>query len=431
MSFGNVHAFTFDDDHEPAAAPAGELTRFGQLDLSDDHDDDDDLDDGPGRAVDLSDGPAPKLTDAQERAQLGLTLIAPASGQVAGDASGAWYGAGAQPKQGPRSGKHLGRHDNTGGDVFLTCKASGVSGATKDGQAITGTATESPAQRAMRLAGITFGYELEPALRILPDGGTGRDPNVPRNYVVRSDTRAAVGIVSEGYGLLQPDVLLLVDDVAGELGVKIERAGCLKGGAVLFLQTGMEDFEGPGGRRFRTRALVSTSADGSSSFCLAFNQLAVDCRNFFASVLGAKHGVTRVKHTAGAATKVDAIRRALKAHPKHAAAVRERLLTWASRSVTEREIREHFLPEAFGYEPGTQQADLPGRTRNRVERFWDSYQYAPGADPGNWFGVAQGWTNLTSHGWNSEESSDQDLFLGAAGKATAKGLQLVHQLALN
>ena len=87
-----------------------------------------------------------------------------------------------------------------------------------------------------------------------------------KHVLFRSDTGAALGVVSDGYKVVQPsDVLEFFREWAEQGGLTIESAGVLFGGKRYFATAKLADAVSLDGGRDKVvpYALLSTSADGS------------------------------------------------------------------------------------------------------------------------------------------------------------------------
>lgn len=114
----------------------------------------------------------------------------------------------------------------------------------------------------------------------------------------RSDTKDALGVVSDGYKVVQPrDVLAFFRDWAQAGGMTIESAGVLFGGKRYFATAKLADGVCVDGYADKVvpYALLSTSADGSLATEARWTTVRVVCNNTLTMARGGKAAV-RVTH---------------------------------------------------------------------------------------------------------------------------------------
>jgi phage/plasmid-like protein (TIGR03299 family) len=116
----------------------------------------------------------------------------------------------------------------------------------------------------------------------------------------RSDTGAELGIVGDGYKIVQPiDVLEFFRSTIDDNGYKFETAGSLKGGRVIWALAATGEGAAIGGSRdiVKPYLLLSTSLDGSSATTSKFTTVRVVCNNTLTMSLGSKDQSTiKVSH---------------------------------------------------------------------------------------------------------------------------------------
>lgn len=115
----------------------------------------------------------------------------------------------------------------------------------------------------------------------------------------RSDTGAALGVVSESYKIVQPaETLEFFRDLVASQGYVLETAGNLFGGARFWAlaRTGTESTIGKGDR-IKQFLLLSTSADGTLATTARDTAVRVVCNNTLQLSHGAKsNGIVKVTH---------------------------------------------------------------------------------------------------------------------------------------
>jgi phage/plasmid-like protein (TIGR03299 family) len=147
--------------------------------------------------------------------------------------------------------------------------------------------------------------------------GEGFEPIPNKTAWVRDDTRAVLGVFSEGYQghgyneWLINNVASIVDTSAGDLA--IGSAGLLKGGAVAWVQIETADtVKTEQGFDFRPFLLATTSFDGTVATQYGNKVQATVCDNTLEAALGEKGQVFKLKHTKNSGMKIADAREALK-----------------------------------------------------------------------------------------------------------------------
>lgn len=125
----------------------------------------------------------------------------------------------------------------------------------------------------------------------------------------RSDDGAFLGIVGDGYELIQNSEAFTFCDtlLAAADGAKYESAGGLGNGEQIWVMARIPeaDFIIDGGDEHRAYLLVATSHDGSMSYTAKLVDTRVVCANTLAVALGEHGSAFRVKHTASAKQRMD------------------------------------------------------------------------------------------------------------------------------
>lgn len=120
-----------------------------------------------------------------------------------------------------------------------------------------------------------------------------------RHVLFRSDSKAPLGVVSDGYKIVQPrQVLEFFAHVAEENKIQLHTAGVLNGGRQYWAlaKTG-QDFKLAGIDRVAGYVLLATSADGSLATTAKPTTVRVVCSNTLAMSMGDGHKAIRVKHS--------------------------------------------------------------------------------------------------------------------------------------
>lgn len=138
-----------------------------------------------------------------------------------------------------------------------------------------------------RVQRATIRYATE---RLTPDAALHNLKTIEDKIVLfRSDTGAPLGVVSDGYKVVQPvEVLEVFREWAEAGGLTIESAGVLFGGRRYFATAKLADAVGVDGARDRIApyALLSTSADGSLATEGRWTGVRVVCNNTLSMARG-------------------------------------------------------------------------------------------------------------------------------------------------
>jgi phage/plasmid-like protein (TIGR03299 family) len=118
-----------------------------------------------------------------------------------------------------------------------------------------------------------------------------------KHVLLRSDTKAALGLVSDNYKIVQPrEVMEFFRDLTEEAGMTLETAGCLHGGKRFWALAKVTSDEAilDGADKVGGYVLLSTSADGSLATEARYTTVRVVCQNTlsFARALRAAVKVT-------------------------------------------------------------------------------------------------------------------------------------------
>lgn len=120
--------------------------------------------------------------------------------------------------------------------------------------------------------------------------------------IVRLDTDADLGTVSDGYGLVtNPEIFQLAIDASGQLGdgAVIESCGSFKGGKTVFCLVRLATFgvKGPlGSDEVAQYALVSSGHDGKGGIHVLLTGTRVVCMNTWAMAVGSSRAISHTKN---------------------------------------------------------------------------------------------------------------------------------------
>lgn len=155
--------------------------------------------------------------------------------------------------------------------------------------------------KAIELAKMGWGTVCEQLT--LPDGqgGSIKAPNAfatVRDDLPRTDPRRILGVVSSRYHPIQnAEAFGMLDELCGESGARIETAGTLKNGRVVWMMavsptktTVVDDF-------IARYLLVSSSHDGSKALTIMFTPVRVVCWNTLNWAMGGQQNKVTVRHS--------------------------------------------------------------------------------------------------------------------------------------
>lgn len=192
----------------------------------------------------------------------------------------------------------------------------------KLGTVIPGYATTAEAQRLARLDWLV---STEPAFVSVP-GGYAEAPGAM--LTVRSDLLGpdrVLGIVGDRYSPIQNrDLFDFLDTLAGEGGAKVDTAGSLKGGRLVWALAKLPTAMKIGADIVDRYLLVSTSHDGSAAMQATVTPIRVVCYNTLSAALHSSASDARAQmHKARAGQPIAPNRITI----RHTSAARERIKT--------------------------------------------------------------------------------------------------------
>lgn len=117
---------------------------------------------------------------------------------------------------------------------------------------------------------------------------------------VRSDSGAVLGVVSDGYQVVQNvEAFRFLDDVLGTDELQFETAGSLHGGRQVWVLARRPDHVEVAGDQVATFVFVASSHDGSMSVTAAVTPVRIVCANTLGWALEGASQAFRMRHTAG------------------------------------------------------------------------------------------------------------------------------------
>src|SRR5271154_1490613 len=166
----------------------------------------------------------------------------------------------------------------------------------------------------------------------------------------RSDDGAFLGIVGDGYQLIQnAEAFTFCDDLLAQAdGAKYESAGGLGNGEQIWVMARIPeaDFTIDGGDEHKAYLLVSTSHDGSQSLIMKLVDERVVCANTLAIAMSERGTSFRVKHTASAKARMEYALQQLSRVKDTAVSLKTKMLRLAETKLT-RESSAAILERLF------------------------------------------------------------------------------------
>lgn len=117
---------------------------------------------------------------------------------------------------------------------------------------------------------------------------------------VRSDNQSVLGVVSDGYQVVQNvEAFRFLDDVLGTDELQFETAGSLHGGRQVWVLARRPEHVEVAGDKVGTYVFVASSHDGSMSVTAAVTPVRIVCANTLGWALDSAQQAFRMRHTAG------------------------------------------------------------------------------------------------------------------------------------
>lgn len=244
-----------------------------------------------------------------------------------------------------------------------------------------------------REAGMEWNAEKVPVEYVTAKGPMQADG---MNVLYRSDTGAALSVVSDRYQPVQPQqVIDFYRDLCKHHDFKMETAGCLRDGKVIWgLARTEKSLMLPGADRVNQFVLLSTSFDGSMATTGRWTSVRVVCNNTLQSAVGGKAEFS-LRHSS--VFDADAAKQALVPQDSWDQFV-ENARKLAETPVTPEQSVEYFMGV---YHDVMRGQTLTPRQNTSVEktvrRLVEQLQFAPGAAMASARGTAWGLVNAVTH----------------------------------
>lgn len=163
---------------------------------------------------------------------------------------------------------------------------------------------------------------------------------------VRSDTRRVLGVVGDGFSVVQnTDLAALVYAAAGAEDVKIESAGSLRQGRDVFFCARLGSFKIGDRDETLTYALFANSHDGSKSLSVSPTTVRVCCKNTLRAALSGAEAArltVNLRHSSGLAERLPDVRACLRGAAAFAKHEEDKARALADRSMTDLEAATFF-----------------------------------------------------------------------------------------
>lgn len=236
-------------------------------------------------------------------------------------------------------------------------------------------------------AGLEWEPELQPIYRHVADDDGGRFVLVPEHkVVVRDDTQAALGTVTDTFSLVDHGVMgEILETILGLENVKFETAGSCRGGSQVWALAYLDEPIAVAGDDTATYPFVAllNSHDGSGACKVLPTSVRVVCWNTYnaASMQGEKSGQQfTFRHTAGVLDRIEDAKKAL--HGVRDAAARWVNLADELHKITASEAQLAEFIAGFIPEPAAE--IVSKRVRNNIDQarsmFEAIYRNSPTTD---------------------------------------------------
>ncbi len=287
-------------------------------------------------------------------------------------------------------------------------------------------------QKIAELVGAAYRVSMR---QIRFTGADGNEYDVPnRSALVRDDTNAALGVFSQNfYNPVQPaEYFEAYRDALAKNDLKIDAAGVLKGGAIVFVNAKLSPDHDlvVGDRDSADRSVsficIGGGYDGSLANFGYLSSFRTVCWNTLSANLAQQgKNLHRILHL----SKFDgrALTTALGLAGRELAVRAEVFNTLAGLRATQRQIAQYFC-EVAGVDPadvnrvdGNGKPALSAQSRSELEALADAYKSGPGANlptaHGTWWGALNAVTHFYDH---HKAVRDAGEGLGAARFASAQ-----------
>ena len=240
-----------------------------------------------------------------------------------------------------------------------------------------------------------------------------------KKVLYRSDTKAPLAVVSDGYKVVQPrDVLEFFRDLTTDLGFKMETAGVLRRGAIYFALARTNNEAMIAGSNHKQYTLLATGCDGTLATTAQLTDVRVVCNNTLRAATDSNEQQIKVKHS----TTFDAANAKQRLGVLNVDKSFELMVAELGRLASYRMVKDEastFFAELLSPNRAKAQANslddllaLPvslkggavatdkARAIKGLEQLERDYYMAPGACPGTAYGALQAVTHYVDHSRN-------------------------------
>ena len=214
----------------------------------------------------------------------------------------------------------------------------------------------------------------------------GRNHVMPERFVLaRSDTQAALSVVSRDYQVVQPkEVLEFYRDLVEERHYKLETAGALDGGRKVWAlaRTGLvAGVAGNAADELGAYVLLATSCDKSLATTIAFTSVRVVCQNTlsFAVHEVKKESRRSIKVNHSRRFDADQIKKDLGLMDESWEKFKLQLTPMAGKAMSD-SAAEEFFQSLFQSEKEMKEEKISDQKRKEVMQLMSFYRHAPGQD---------------------------------------------------
>jgi phage/plasmid-like protein (TIGR03299 family) len=280
----------------------------------------------------------------------------------------------------------------------------------------------SPLEVWAKEAGLDWTLESSPAFF---NDGTETLPVPGRVVLYRSDTRAPLSVVSDGYNIVQPmQVLEFYRDLITELGFEMHTAGVLRGGRKYWALAKVGQDFALGSDRVENFLLLATSCDGTLATRATYTSVRVVCNNTLTLATDEK-SIVNINHSS--TFNANAVKGQLSLKTSGWEEFRAKAAQMAGRRVNRTEALS-WLIDIFG-NPALPVEEQPNaRVMQRVFELWEGTGMGsslPSAQGTAW-GLLNAVTEYVDHHRGHKRDTALDAaWFGAGALAKAKTLEVI------
>ena len=194
---------------------------------------------------------------------------------------------------------------------------------------------------AMALGGLDFTVsKVELSSHLIGSDGVTNIEYPKHRGIVRTDTNAALAVVSDTYGVLQNSEVMAPLDYLMSEGIvsSIEQAGHINGGARVFMLANLSESTTITDDPHNRRILIATSHDGTGATTARGWLERVFCANQMPAMLSSKGAIYRIRHSSKAATYLKDFRSAVIAAVSSIQTLEDQISVLQQQRTTERDI---------------------------------------------------------------------------------------------